>query len=281
MVDVNKAALEAARIAGDYLLNKFEEPARVEYKDDGSPITTADRECNKIILDCLAKTAIPIVSEESISSCVPARRYWLLDPLDGTKEFIAGNAEFTINIALIEDNYPVLGVVHAPALGELYMGKKGEGSWLIENGTEQQIGRKGKFDSIRIAVSRYHTSEDLDLFVQQNRVSEIITMGSALKYCRLAKGDVELSPRLVGSSEWDTAAAQAVLEATGGLMIDWHTKQSLIYGKEKWCNPRFLAMRFPYKTEQFILQDYKEGLLSEANTHRRYAEKDGSAFPKK
>ena len=106
-------------------------------------------------------------------------------------------------------------------------------------------------------------------------------MGSALKYCRLAKGDVELSPRLVGSSEWDTAAAQVVLEATGGLMIDWHTKQSLIYGKEKWCNPRFLAMRFQYKTEQFILQDYKEGLLSEANTHRRYAEKDGSAFPKK
>ena len=260
MVDVNKIALEAARLSGSYLLNKFDDPGRVENKEDGSPITIADRESNKIILDCLAKTAIPVVSEESILSWVPARRYWLIDPLDGTKEFIAGNAEFTINIALIEDNHPILGVVYAPALGELYVGRKGEGSWLTDDGIEQEIGRKGKFDSTRIVVSRYHTSEDLDLFVRQNRITEIITMGSALKYCRIAKGDAELSPRLVGSSEWDTAAAQVVLEAAGGLMIDWHTKQSLIYGKEKWRNPRFLAMRFPYKTEQFILQDYKEGL---------------------
>ena len=152
------------------------------------------------------------------------------------------------------------------------MGKKRRRVVADENGTEQQIGRKGKFDSIRTSGKSISYSEDLDLFVQQNRIGEIITMGSALKYCRLAKGDVELSPRLVGSSEWDTAAAQVVLEATGGLMIDWHTKQSLIYGKEKWYNPRFLAMGIFIKPRSLFLKitrEFHQRLMLTAGMRRK------------
>ena len=261
MVDIYENAEEAARMAGEALLVRFRDHIHVENKQDGSPVTQADIESNEIISQYLARTKIPVVSEEAFVSVHPKKKYWLIDPLDGTKEFISGNPEFTINIALIEGNLPVAGIVYAPALGEMYVGGKKESPQLIINGSEKEIESSACVDQIRILVSRHHNTTDLDLFVRQNNIQKVTSMGSSLKYCRIAAGEAEFSPRLVGSSEWDTAAAQVILEGAGGGMINWHTKRRLTYGKKNWRNPRFLAFRYPLNPNQFTLREYKEELL--------------------
>lgn len=256
-------ALSAAKEAGEVLLAYHDQQLKVEVKGDGSPITQADRAAHALIMDRLAGSGMTVVSEEGADLFLDASRYWLVDPLDGTKDFLAGNGEFTVNIALVDEKAPVLGVVYAPVRGEIYAGGQGLGSWVesLSGGGCKPCGVYPKSDACRMTVSRFHDHPDVDIFAQANQIRERVAVGSALKYGYLAAGLADVFPRLVGSSEWDTAAGQAVLEAAGGAVLDWHTGQPLRYGKPGRRNPRLLSLRAPYVYSDFKLQTYQPELL--------------------
>ncbi|XDZ65393.1 3'(2'),5'-bisphosphate nucleotidase CysQ [Alphaproteobacteria bacterium LSUCC0684] len=254
-------ALEASRLAGHAIMPHYQQPLSVSLKQDGSPLTLADQASHQVIVRHLAHSAVTIVSEEGEDLHFDAERYWLVDPLDGTKDFMASNGEFTVNIALVDQGRPVLGVVFAPALGDLYWGAQGLGAWRIRNGAESALLPQVQLPACRMAISRFHDHPDVDVFAAQNQIDQRIAVGSALKYGLLAAAEVDVFPRLVGSSEWDTAAGQALLEAAGGEVLDWHTGKALRYGKPRRRNPRLLAMRAPYCREAFTLIEYESELL--------------------
>ena len=232
-----------------------------EIKQDGSPITLADKLSHKKILDLLSITNIPIISEEGGDQKVNHNKYWLIDPLDGTKDFLAVNDEFTVNIALIENNRPILGVVYAPALNEMYTGIVGKEAYF-DNGIIIKKSRKIlRHKSLVMATSRFHNHSGTDLFAESNNIKKKISIGSALKFCRMAFGEIDVYPRLVGTSEWDTAAGQAILEAAGGSLMDWHTGEPVLYGKNNMRNGMFIAYREPYNFQEFIYQKYNPGSL--------------------
>ena len=247
--------------AGKAILKYYRKDSIKSQKIDGSPLTNADQESHLIICKILKHTGYHIVSEEGDCHYINEKIYWLVDPLDGTKDYLAANDEFTVNIALINNCKPILGVVYAPALNELYAGVVGLGAWQIKNEQKTTLNEKKKSDDTSMATSRFHNQSDTNIFAKTNNISKVISMGSALKYARIALGEIDVYPRLVGSSEWDTAAGQAVLEASGGFLIDWHTKLPLRYGKSNRRNGRLFAFRAPYKESDFILQNYKPGLL--------------------
>ncbi len=242
-------------------MSVYRQAMNVEIKRDGSPLTLADQNAHHAIIAVLSASGLPVVSEECDELHLDAQRYWLVDPLDGTKDFLAGNDEFTVNIALIEAQRPVLGVVYAPALDELYVGSQGLGAWFEIAEVRSSCVAVEKSARCRMAVSRFHDHADVDVFAAVNQKNERIAMGSALKYGRLATAEVDVFPRLVGSSEWDTAAGQAVLEAAGGQVLDWHTGEPLRYGKTKRRNPRLLALRAGYLAADFELKHYDRELL--------------------
>ena len=254
-------AITAARLAGDAILRHYRQVDAVKLKNDGSPLTLADIAAHEVIVKALRNYTIPVVSEESHNLHMDANRYWLVDPLDGTKDFLAANGEFTVNIALIERARPVLGVVFAPALGDLYAGIPGAGSWRERAGARFDFLRTGKSEMCRMAVSRFHDHSDVDVFSAANGIPARVAMGSSLKYGKLAAAEVDVFPRLVGSSEWDTAAGQAVLEGSGGKVLDWETGDELIYGKPKRRNPRLLSIRAPYAYSDFKIHHYEQGIL--------------------
>ncbi len=254
-------AIEASRAAGDAIMCHYQKAQVLELKFDGSPLTLADQAAHIVISRYLHESGLVIVSEEGEDLHLNTNRYWLVDPLDGTKDFLTGNGEFTINIALVEDGRPVLGVVFAPALNDLYWGGKGMSAWRIQNGVEVKLPPLARSHSPRMVVSRFHDHPDIKIFAGQNRIVSSIPIGSALKYCLLASGGVDVFPRLVGSSEWDTAAGQAVLEGAGGLVLDWHKGEALQYGKLRRRNPRLIAIRAPYLFEEFKLKEYEAELL--------------------
>jgi 3'(2'), 5'-bisphosphate nucleotidase len=254
-------AVRAARDAGTIILSYYRENLAIETKGDGSPLTLADQQSHHTILKSLESSEITIVSEEGDDLQQEASRYWLVDPLDGTKDFLAGNDEFTVNIALIIDRSPVLGVVYAPALDELYVGGRGLGAWKEKGGTRSCCVEVEKSALCRMAVSRFHDHPDLELFTANNQIKKRVEVGSALKYGQLASASVDVYPRLVGSSEWDTAAGQAVVEAAGGLVLNWHDGKPLRYGKQRRRNPRLLSLRAPYQYSEFKLMQYKTELL--------------------
>lgn len=254
-------AVMAARQAGAAILSVYRQALEVEIKKDGSPLTLADQNAHQSIIAVLGASRLPVVSEECDDLHMDAQRYWLVDPLDGTKDFLAGNDEFTVNIALVEKQRPVLGVVYAPALEELYVGARGLGAWLEIAGERSSCVVAEKSAQCRMAVSRFHDHPDVEAFAAANRIDECIAMGSALKYGRLASSIVDVFPRLVGSSEWDVAAGHAVLEAAGGQVLDWHTGEPLRYGKTKRRNPRLLSFRAPYVYKDFELKHYEQELL--------------------
>ncbi len=261
MVKWLELALAAAREAGKAVMNYYQQTLVVQNKQDGSPLTLADQAAHRVIADCLVDSGLVVVSEEGEDLHLSAERYWLVDPLDGTKDFLAGNGEFTVNIALVAQGRPVLGVVFAPAINTLYWGAEGMGAWRIREGTVEALSAHTRSDSPRMAVSRFHDHPDVDIFAAWNGIEERVAIGSALKYGLLATGEVDVFPRLVGSSEWDTAAGQAVLEAAGGQVLDWHTGKALQYGKPRRRNPRLLALRAPYRQEEFQLKEYESELL--------------------
>lgn len=254
-------ALEAARLAGNAILSHYQQPLSVAHKQDGSPLTLADQAAHLAIVRHLAHSGVTIVSEEGEDLHLDAERYWLVDPLDGTKDFLAGNGEFTVNIAVVDQGQPVLGVVFAPVLGDLYWGAKDLGAWRVRNGAETALLPQSQSPACRMAVSRFHDHRDVDVFVTMNEIEQRVAIGSALKYGLLAAAEVDVFPRLVGSSEWDTAAGQAVLEAAGGQVLDWQTGKTLHYGKPRRRNPRLLALRAPYCREEFQLKEYESELL--------------------
>ena len=250
--------LKIAREAGEEILSIYlrVDDYKVAYKADNSPITEADRRANSLITRALSQLScgLPILSEESekIPFCERQawRDYWLVDPLDGTREFINRNGEFTVNVGLIRDGLPEVGVVHVPVSGVTYLGKRGAGAWRVELDDSIKEIRASRFNAsyerIRIAASRSHKNDSLENLIQNISVkfqdTEVVSMGSSLKICLLAEGEADLYPRLSPTSEWDTGAAHAVLLASGGEIFD-KTFQPLKYNqKEELLNPHFYAV---------------------------------------
>ncbi len=250
---VVRVALEA----GEKTMEYFDEAGYqgADAKADGSPVTVADEEAEKIIEKALADIApsIPMIGEEAtadnrIPDIQGSDYFWLVDPLDGTKEFISGTGEFTVNIALIKNGEPVMGVVYAPYLGELYAGAGPNTAtkWLEETDNEKSIHvRTPPDEGFTIIGSRSHGSQEkMDKFLDGFKVAKFIKRGSSLKICAVAAGKADIYPRFGPTCEWDTAAADAVLRSAGGFMVNADTKQPLRYGKvdEKFYNPEFICV---------------------------------------
>jgi 3'(2'), 5'-bisphosphate nucleotidase len=241
--------LEIAAEAGRAILEVYHRDFAVEHKDDSSPLTAADLAAHRVIAQRLGEmdSEVPILSEEGadIPYAVRSRweRYWLIDPLDGTREFVKRNGEFTVNIALIENGRPVLGVVHVPVSTVSYVGRPGSGAWKIgADGAEQEIRVAARrADRIRVAGSRSHAGDSLQRFLARLGEHEIVSMGSSLKLCLVAEGAADVYPRLGPTSEWDTAAAQAVVEGAGGLVTDTGLQPLRYNTKESLLNPHFLV----------------------------------------
>ncbi len=248
-----EVALQAAHEAGASIMNDYRAGVERLDKADGTELTQADLNANRIILSCLSATGIPVVSEESDDLALGLDRYWIIDPLDGTKEFLAKTDEFTVNIALVEDGRPVLGVVFAPAVDDLFWGTLDQGAQRIRSNATQHLKPLDRTTNRRMAAARFSHNPTAEQFAQVNCMSEMVTVGAALKYGYLAAGAVEVFPRFVGSMEWDTAAGQAVLESVGGKVIDLSTSEPLTYGKPKRLNPHLIALRAPYTLDAFDL----------------------------
>ena len=218
-----------------------------DIKGDASPVTQADLAAHHVIVGGLAKLMpdIPVVSEEDADSLsIPKKHFtfWLIDPLDGTKEFIKRNGEFTCNVALIENNRPTLGFVTVPAVGELYLGGEGINSIRINDKNESQtINHSYNAGVTRIVASKSHLNEETEAFINaQEGEVELVQAGSSLKFLKIATGEANLYPRLAPTCEWDTAAAQAVLEGAGG-QVTQHDGSPMVYGKDEILNPFFIA----------------------------------------
>jgi 3'(2'), 5'-bisphosphate nucleotidase len=225
--DLLEAVTGIAEAAGRAILEVYGTDFAVEAKADASPITLADRRANEIIragLEALPD-ARPILSEESRTVAWEIRRhwkeYWLVDPLDGTKEFVQRNGQFTVNVALVRAGHPVLGMVHVPVTGMSYGGIVGRGAWRRANGEGPHSIRTRPLGDgpVRVVGSRSHRGPDLDGYLERLGPHEMVPMGSSLKFCILAEGNADVYPRLGPTSEWDTAAAEAVLTAAGGKVV--------------------------------------------------------------
>ncbi|MBL0633863.1 3'(2'),5'-bisphosphate nucleotidase CysQ [Aeromonas dhakensis] len=242
-----------ARAAGEVIMAIYSQPFAVEYKGDESPLTAADKGAHELIVASLARLTpdIPVLSEESSPEVMAARlgwsRYWLVDPLDGTKEFVSRNGEFTVNIALIEHGQPLWGLVYAPVLDRLWYGGKGVGASRIADGKREAIQTRPHQEGTpwRVVGSRNHLSQEtLDYLARFGDMArgeiELVSMGSSLKFCVIAEGGAELYPRLAPTCEWDTGAAQAVLEGAGGSVTQLDGSP-LRYNKPDILNPWFVA----------------------------------------
>ena len=265
--DVNDIAIAA----GNEILDVYnsERAIEVSTKQDDSPITDADRRANKLIVERLKNLTpdIPLLSEESDAIDFSVRsswqRYWLIDPLDGTKEFINRNGEFTVNIALIEDGQAIAGVVHVPVTGVSYFGGIGKGAWKLSSksasGEAQPISchSMGENSGVRIVASRRHRGAELDALLAKLELrfgeAEIFTMGSSLKMCLLAEGRADIYPRLAPTSEWDTAAAHGILSAAGGEIVDLQFQPLMYNSKPELLNPFFIALADPLYPWQGLL----------------------------
>lgn len=236
-----------AREAGIEVLRVYRSDFAVQRKDDQSPVTEADENAEAIILEGLTRLTpdIPVVSEEAAAAgLTPAfgRRFWLVDPLDGTREFIKRNDEFTVNIGLIDDGVPVFGVVHAPALGELYWGGRGWGAHLEKDGSSQTIcARATPPEGATIVASRSHRDDaSLTHYLEGVKVAQMINAGSSLKLCLVARGVADQYPRFGTTMEWDIAAGHAVLAAAGG-SVQGIDGSPFRYGKADLRNTHFVA----------------------------------------
>jgi 3'(2'), 5'-bisphosphate nucleotidase len=244
-----ESVIALARQAGARIMDFYDRPIDVRAKDDRSPVTDADEAAEAVILPGLERliSGVAIISEEAASKGIaPSRRgdaFWLVDPLDGTKEFIKKNGEFTVNIALIENGTPRFGVVYLPATDTGYVGLVGKGATL-QRGTQptQPIAaRRPPAEGLTVLASRSHANDDaLDGFLATRNVLERISAGSSLKFCRVAEGIADLYPRFGRTMEWDTAAGQAVLMAAGGTVRKLDGSP-LDYGKPGYENPHFIA----------------------------------------
>lgn len=238
-----------ARLAGDAILEVYANTFEVSKKADSSPLTLADMRSHHIIVHGLRELTpdVPVLSEEASDIPFAQRqqwsRYWLVDPLDGTKEFVSRNGEFTVNIALIENHRAVLGIVFVPVQDTMYVGAEGEGAY-------KQIGSQARSPiraaapaptPLRIVGSRSHRDGTLDQHLPKLEPCEFVAVGSSLKFCLVAEGAADLYPRFGPTSEWDTAAAQAVVEAAGGAVVKFDGTALRYNTKAELLNPHFLV----------------------------------------
>jgi 3'(2'), 5'-bisphosphate nucleotidase len=276
---MNNIAIKAAMMAGRAILEIYDQDFEVEYKEDQSPLTAADKASHDIIIRALAETPYPVLSEESVSIAYKDRKdwetYWLVDPLDGTKEFIKRNGEFTVNIALVEQGDPIFGVVYVPVAGTLYFGScqgaykavRGEHFQTLEElleklpavGSFQRLEIAGAPGSpLRVVASKSHCNEETRQFIERleekHGQAELVSRGSSLKLCMVADGSADIYPRIAPTMEWDTAAAHAVVNAAGGKVFRFDSGvaaadyvcsnewvEELSYNKENLLNPFFVV----------------------------------------
>lgn len=247
--------LRIATEAGDAIMEIYQRDFSIKTKSDNSPLTEADTKSNAVILDGLKNNypGIPFISEETKQTAYEIRkrwqRFWLIDPIDGTKEFIKKNGEFTVNIALIEDGVPVVGVVHVPAQGVTYWGIKNMGSFKWSSNTRPtKISVSEHYlkkPNVKVVASRSHLNETTMQFVDGLKADgknvEFISSGSSLKFCLVAEGKADVYPRFAPTMEWDTAAAHAVVLYAGKNVLNHETGKPLIYNKQNLLNPYFVV----------------------------------------
>ena len=253
----------AALFAGKAILEIYNSDFAVEQKEDKSPLTEADKQAHLAIADILSTTDFPVLSEEGRDIPYEERKnweyFWMVDPLDGTKEFVKRNGEFTVNIALIHQQQSIMGVIYVPVKDELYFGSQGIGSFKVNDFSEKLgqamenfMGSENKLPQrmdrkYTIVGSRSHMSSETEKFIELKRQEQgeidMISVGSSLKLCMVAEGKADDYPRFAPTMEWDTAAGQAIVEAMGGKVIDWNTKLSMKYNRENLLNNWFLVTK--------------------------------------
>ena len=255
-------AVQAALEAGKEIMRIYLDPKQdfgIEKKADNSPLTLADKAAHNCIVRHLCQTGIPILSEEGAHLPYEERRnwnrLWVVDPLDGTKEFIKKNGEFTVNIALVEVGTPILGVIYVPATGVLYSGIVGEGAWKSPQpplgGGQKPVTQKlpmkgtGRAESFTIVASRSHLTPETEDFIEDLRRKydkiQLVSSGSSLKICLVAEGSADIYPRFAPTMEWDTAAGDAIARAAGREVVDAKTGEPLVYNKSDLHNPWFIV----------------------------------------
>lgn len=237
-----------AKNAGDEIMKIYKKDFSVVYKDDKSPLTEADTKSNEIICKVLEELypTIPILSEENKAALYEERKiweyFWLIDPIDGTKEFIKKNGEFTVNIALVFKNEPVLGVVYAPAMNDMYYAKKGDGAFK-NNQKLPLFDNKTPKEKLYVVASKSHLSVETQSYIDalETKTVEQVSKGSSLKLCMVATGEADVYPRLAPTMEWDTAAADAIVRESGKMTYQFETHSPVVYNKENLLNPWFIV----------------------------------------
>jgi len=264
MKNLLNVSLLAAVEAGKKILEVYKQDFAVETKSDNSPLTIADQQSHEVIKAALAGTGYPLLSEEGKQLPYEERKgwdtFWLVDPLDGTKEFIKKNGEFTVNIALVKNGTPILGVVYVPVTGVLYYGAEGVGSYavtLTDELTAENLATvlegatalpgNGKPAVYTIVASRSHNSPETEVFIAAKKAAhgevDIVSSGSSIKLCLVAEGKAQVYPRLAPTMEWDTAAGHGVAKYAGCAVYNYETKLDLVYNKENLLNPWFVVER--------------------------------------
>lgn len=243
-------AIQAATLASKEILEVYHSgDFQAEAKGDHSPLTLADKKAHEAIVNILNQTPFPVLSEEGKSIPFEERKnweyFWMVDPLDGTKEFLKRNGEFTVNIALIHEGRPVMGVVAVPVTGDVYYATEGVGAFLIRNGNTSRLPMRPQTDlqkpGLRIVASRSHMSDETKSFIDSLRAPSLVSKGSSLKFMLLAEGEADVYPRYAPTMEWDTAAAHAIVNAVGMEVLEYGKTTPLKYNKENLLNPYFLV----------------------------------------
>lgn len=240
--------MEIATAAGRAAMEYYGSDAPVEYKEDDSPLTLADKAAHFVIVNSLQVLDpwLPVLSEESEEDEIVDRKtwedFWVVDPLDGSKEFIKQTGQFTVNIARVRGDEPVLGVVHAPVTGEYYYATREGGAFVVraDGSTDEILVSPADAPRLRIVASKDHAGPQVEALLDRLDEAECVSMGSSLKFCLIAEGKADFYPRLVPTMEWDTAAAQCVLEAAGGYLVSLDGRR-LSYNKDDLRNPSVLA----------------------------------------
>lgn len=259
-----KTTIEASLKAGKAIMKVYDTVFDVEYKDDKSPLTEADKQANEIINSFLNPTQIPIISEENKQTDFSIRKTWktcwIVDPVDGTKEFVKRNGEFTVNIALVQNGKPQLGVIYVPAIKELYFAIVAENkAYKARLSSHDEVidtvfekaetihPRINNSTTIKVVGSRSHKSQETEDFIENLKSNgksvDIVSKGSSLKFCLIAEGKADVYPRFAPTMEWDTAAGQAICNAVGVEVISNATNQPLLYNKENLLNPWFIVSK--------------------------------------
>lgn len=256
------AVVKIAKQAGDAILPYFNHPERIQarHKADNSPITAADLAAHNLLVQELKKLTpnLPILSEEGLIPDFEIRQnwqqYWLLDPLDGTRGFLRGSNEFSVNVALIYKQQPVIGVIYAPVTRFCYFAYQGGAAYRQQDSErpKQMNTRQLRWNHITLLIGQYHSSKRLPLLIEQFKHLQVIRLNSSLKFCRVAEGSGDIYPRYGPTGEWDTAAGQCILKTAGGLVVDLQGQPLHYNARDSLINPPFIAIGDPSQIERIL-----------------------------